>query len=408
VCRCLRTSAPEPIMNTTEERAPSFFSIPLVLVFVGLVCFGALLGRQRELTVLSFLVLGLMGAARLWGGFAPRRMTCDLSVQENKLFPGESVVLNVTVKNHKLLPVHFRLQVPSSDILRPAPDQPATEQSGGLLWFQQVRFCWTFTAQKRGVHTVGPPRLAAGDLLGYYPREMKKGGTLRIIVFPRLVPVRPFRFSQEDLFGVAGGTGIIPDPVYIVGTRDYQAWRPARHIHWKASVRHRRLQEKVYEPSRQEKMLFIVHADGFSGKGGETAFERTLEVVASLAVRLEREGHQVGLATNASSAGDGPAFLSPAGSPKQLATLLEILAGMKPVPSGSLFEAVQETAHLPWGTSCLLFSHDNDEEAVEVGKALSRRRVPAALVLCREDASGGHPKTEEGQRTYTLADFCNL
>jgi uncharacterized protein (DUF58 family) len=395
-------------MNTTEERAPSFFSIPLIICFVGLVCFWALLGHQRELTVLSFLVVGLMGATRLWSSFAPRRMTCMLSVDRYKVFPGESFVLNVTIENDKLLPVHFKLQVASGDILAPAPGQAAMEQSGGLLWFQQVRFRWAFTAQRRGVHTLGPPRLSAGDLLGYYPREMSAGKPLQVIVFPRLVPVRSFRFTREDLFGVAGGNGIIPDPVYIVGTRDYQAWRPARHIHWKASTRHRRLQEKVYEPSRQEKMLFIVLVDGFASNSDEAAFERTLEVVASLAVRLEGDGHQVGLATNASFGHKGPVVLSPAGSPQQLAILMETLAGMKLRSSGDLGTAIQETAHLPWGMSCLLFSYGNEENVITIRKILKQRRVPAALVLCHEDAPGGQPETEEGQRTHTLADFLNL
>ncbi|MBN2324462.1 MAG: hypothetical protein JXQ30_12060 [Spirochaetes bacterium] len=81
---------------------------------------------------------------------------------------------------------------------------------------------------------------------------------------------------------------------------------------------------------------------------------------------------------------------------------------MKPVPSESLFEAVCAASHLPWGTSCLLFSHDNDGESVEVGKALSRRRVRTALVVCRDDASGRREETGEEPPTYTLADFYAL
>ncbi|MBW1691959.1 MAG: DUF58 domain-containing protein, partial [Deltaproteobacteria bacterium] len=49
----------------------------------------------------------------------------------------------------------------------------------------------------------------------------------------------------------------------MLGTRDYQNWRPARHIHWKASASHNRLQEKVFEPSEQEKVLLAVEVSQF-------------------------------------------------------------------------------------------------------------------------------------------------
>jgi uncharacterized protein (DUF58 family) len=398
----------ESAMNATEQRIPSFFSNPVILFIVGLLCFGALLGHQRELAVLAFLVGWLMGTTRLWSHFAPNRVTCELSVDRCRVFPDESLILQAIVENAKLLPVHFTLSIAASDVITPTQQQPCMEQSGGLLWFQQAQFRWGFAAMRRGVHTLGPPKLTAGDMLGYYMREINTGTSLQIIVFPRLVHLKPSRFSREDIFGVAGNPGMLPDPLYVIGTRDYQARRPARHIHWKASARLRRVQEKVYEPSFQEKILFIVHADGFIANRDEAAFERTLEVVASLSVRIQGDGHPVGLATNASCVGDGPVILPPAGNPRQLSALMETLARMKMESSGNIVSAIQSMVPLPWGMSSLLFSWGNDDETVALIRSLKRRHVPTALVLCADHASRTQSEEEKDIRIHNLTNFTDL
>lgn len=392
-------------MQQTEQKIPSLFSSPVMLCMVGLFFFGALLGHQRELALLSLLVGGLMGAARLWTQLAPRRVSCGITVDRCRVYPGESLVLQAAVENAKLLPVHFTLSLAGSEVVVPAPDQPGMEQSGGLFCFQQARFSWSFTARKRGIHPLGPPKLTAGDPLGYYRREIRTGEILRVIVFPRLVPLKPLRFSREDLYGSAGGPGMLPDPLYIVGTRDYQAGRPARHIHWKASARHGRLQEKVYEPSFQEKLLLVVQVDGFAAHGDQASFERALEVVASLCVRMQAKGHPVGLATNAAVPGRGPLILPPAGSQHQLAILMETLAGMRMESSGSIVPTVQSLVPLPYGMSCLLFCHGQDDEIISLQRSLNHRRVPAAPVLCGERSSPARPEQEDGAREYILEDL---
>jgi uncharacterized protein (DUF58 family) len=401
-------------MNHSEQRIPSFFSHPFTLSIIGVICFGALLSLHRELAVLACLVGGLMGATRLWSRFAPNRVSCELSVDRCRVFPGEVVVLKAVVKNNKLLPVHFTLSLAGSDVIAPMSQQPSMEQSGALLWFHRSHFSWDFTALRRGVHSLGPPKLTAGDMLGYYTRETDTKTSILIIVFPRLVHLNPARFSRQDIFGKAGNPGMLPDPLYVIGTRDYQACHPARHIHWKASARLRRIQEKVYEPSFQEKLLFIVPVDGFVANHEEAAFERTLEVVASLSVRIQGGGHPVGLATNASceaceacaaGLGERSVFLPPAGNPKQLSALMETLARMRMESSGNIVSFIQSRAPLPWGMSSLVFSLENDDKTASLLRSLKRRRIPTALVLCGGRAAETQSVEEQDIRIYSLTEF---
>ena len=74
----------------------------------------------------------------------------------------------------------------------------------------------------------------------------------------------PFNLPKRDFFGVPGGESPVNDPVYILGTSDYHYGRPSKYIHWKASARYQRLQEKVFDSSEQEKVLFLIDVGEFA------------------------------------------------------------------------------------------------------------------------------------------------
>ena len=92
-------------------------------------------------------------------------------------------------------------------------------------------------------------------------------------------------------------------------------------FHWKASARHNRLQEKVFESTHQEKILLVVDVGSFARHQAEEDFERALEVVASLAVRLDQQGHALGLIANGCLVGGGPAIVPVARNDQQLCHL---------------------------------------------------------------------------------------
>jgi len=384
-----------------EERVASALAIPFMQVLVGVVLFGALVGRQVDLAIFAFLIMTIAGAAKVWSRLAHRRLSCDTTLDRGKVFPGESVSLRIHVENNKLLPVHFRVKLASDRVLTPADPQAIHSHHGGLLWFQSATFRFDFVARKRGVYPIGLAGFAAGDLLGFFPREQAVEESNRVVVFPRLVPLRSRPLPGQDLFGQAGAAHALEDPVYILGTRDYQQSRPARYIHWKASARHGRLQEKVFQPSTQRKIILCVDAASYTAKQAEDDFERTLEVVGSLALRLVRQGQSVGLATDAPTEDGGPTILAPAMGPVQASSILEALAGLKFETSGDLTAPVCWRRPIPWGTSCLLFCCETNEEVARIKFSLNRRRVSTALVACRASPDG---KRQAGD-AYALEDF---
>jgi len=377
-------------IQAQEGRLPSLFIIPLIQFFVGVLLFIALLQSQRDLTVLALLVLGVAIGARLWSRMSLSGIKCSSMVDKQKVFPGETLTLRVHAENRKFLPVWLRMKVPVASGLSSSLDDATFTNESGLLWYERAQFHWGLVARRRGVYRVGPPHVEVGDLFGFFPRKKKTEGDLHVIVYPRLVPVRSPSLPRRDFFGVPGAKSPVQDPIYVLGTRDYQHWRPARHIHWKASARHDRLQEKLFEPSEQEKVLLVVDVGRFADDNAEESFEQTLEVVASLAVHCHQKGYAVGLLTNGIVQG-GPTMLPTVKNPEQLPSILEVLARLQMKPSGSLSGVLGRALELPWGMSCVHFSHTHDAATIATAKHFSHRRIPALFVVCRRG-----PLPEEG------------
>jgi hypothetical protein len=204
---------------------------------------------------------------------------------------------------------------------------------------------------------------------------------------------------------LAGAKIPIQDPIYIIGTRDYQHGRPARHIYWKASARHNRLQEKVFEPSEQKKVLLAIEVNQFEKASASERFERTLEVAGSLAVQSYQKGYALGLVTNGVVEGGSP-WVSMGRSPQQLPAILEILARLKMRAAASLADALRRIPELPWGLSSVHFAYEHHEDTQTTAQYFSHRRIPVILVDCSSRLQWERNGHAPAPKTYCLDEIC--
>jgi len=366
------------------RRVSSLFVTAPVLISVGVVLGPALLYGQRDLAILCFLVFGTIGSLRVWGSAGLFGLTCTPRTGRRRLFPGESFTVHVDAENRKILPVWVEVMVPfgRAGTGRPAGRVLSGEQ--GLLWYQTSRFTWELTAGRRGVYLAGPVKLASGDLFGFFPRERETTEFIEVVVYPRLVPLRGFSLSRRDFFGTAGAEGPVKDPVYIFGTTDYHHGRPARFIHWKASARHSRLQEKLFEASGQEKILIIVDVDGFEGEGRSEPFERILEAASSLAAKLDRKGVGVGALTNGTAKGWDRHYVRVTRGEGQLPQILELFARLEAGMRLAMAELLSGGLSLPYGVSCVYFAFEETNNQRAAMEKLKRMRVPVTPVMFRD------------------------
>jgi uncharacterized protein (DUF58 family) len=367
-------------MEAQETRLSSIFIVPLMQFLVGICLFIALLNGQRDLTVLALLVLGIMVSARLWSRLGLSGIRYSSIVDHERLFPDESLVLQVSVENTKFLPVWLHTSIPVTGGLEISSGQSGLSGACGLLWYQKARFNWGLVARRRGVYRIGQAHLKVGDLFGFFTKEKNTGAETEVVVYPRLVPIRPLSLPRRDFFGVPGAKSPVQDPIYILGTRDYQHWRPARHIHWKASARHSRLQEKVFEPSEQEKVLLALEVNRFEADHASEDFEHTLEIVGSLAVQCHQRGYALGFVTNGVVEG-GPSIIPIGRSMQQVPFILETLARITMKAADSLLDMLR-ALELPWGVSCVHFSCEQDGVEPSSAPYFQNRRIPAVFVVC--------------------------
>ncbi len=381
--------------NVTVQvrRVPSLFVTSLSLCFVGLLLFVALVYDRYDLAALCLLLVILSVGLKLWVHVSPSGMEWDLSVETTRIFAGESCALKARAQNRKFLPVWMEVSIP---VASPRSEETRVTAESSLLWYQAAHFTWEVTALKRGVTRIGTATITTGDLFGFFTTERERTEAAAVIVYPRLVPLRPISLQRLEFFGTPGGKSPVTDPAYILGTTDYRQGRPARFIHWKATARHHRVQEKVFESTRQEKVLLVVDTEQFFQRRAEDPFERTLEVVASLAVQLDRQGCALGLLTNGVTGG-GPLSVPVSRSPGRLTAILEALSRLDVQPGETMAEVLRRLPGTPWGTTCLYFAYEEDD-AARVAKAhLMRCKAPVLffafgavlglLSACREEAA---------------------
>jgi len=168
-----------------------------------------------------------------------------------------------------------------------------------------------------------------------------------------------------------------------MGTHDYFPSRPSRHIHWKASARHSRLQEKIFEPSEQGRIMMVLDAGTFEENQAVDSFEYTLEVIASLILRWTEMGLMVGFMTNGEIQDCDFAVVPTGRSPQQLATILEVLARLQMRQAEQLSHIMHRGLGSRRGVHFAHFCYQNGRKSDEMRSICRKRRIPLTIFTWR-------------------------
>lgn len=393
---------------TTIFKVPLFFLALLVFLFI------SLLTGQTQMTLLLVLILGILILTKLWSRFAFSGLVLKTRIDRTRVFPGEEISFDILAGNHKFLPVWVQVKLPwdkacffpALETGETGPVENGTGESRFcenffLLGFQEIKFSWKLKSLKRGCFSLGHTHTLAGDLLGFFPRSRKSMDFLEVIVFPKILKIKPFPLPQRFYFGIPGRQSPVQDPVYILGTREYQGFTPAKFIHWKASARYDKLQEKICEPSVQEKILLVVDVDLFHGQKAAEAFEHMLETAASMAVYFEARGNAVGFMTNGVIKGGKPGVVPILGTRQNLSMIFETLARMEMKP-GKLLLDIFHGQNLG-GLSCIYCTLCMDPSLVRVKQFFDQKRIPIKYVV----AKAGEGENISGSDIQHMDSICH-
>ncbi|MCP4643788.1 MAG: DUF58 domain-containing protein [bacterium] len=202
------------------------------------------------------------------------------------------------------------------------------ESSGYVLTIppgQAAQFPITERCEKRGVFPLPEFDLVSTFPFGLFECRKRVRAPGEIVVYPRVVAARTALVERARSRGpaprVAHGDG---DDFFSL--REYQPGDDLRYVAWRVSARLGELMVREFDQQANKSVLFAFDSRYDSGIDGfEEHFEKTIEVLASLAVTLLNRRYHVALltATDYVQEDDGPA---------QTLKLLDALARVEPDP----------------------------------------------------------------------------
>ncbi|MCY4418169.1 MAG: DUF58 domain-containing protein [Chloroflexi bacterium] len=329
-----------------------------------------LLASQALLIVVGVLVLLIWITGKHWPRYAFRRLSYSRRLERRRAFIGDVLDYHITVNNDKLLPM---IWLDISDTFPLGLQTGGTHRRGvgaeaeldhrittSLLPYQRVTWKYRVRCRARGYHRIGPARLRSGDMFGLTSAEKNVPDVDYLLVYPRIVDLRRMLNLWERPLGTGRGRRFIQDdPSRFVGLREYLPTDPLKHIDWKATARHGRLESRIFEPAATRYMLIALNArtgDAAWQGSNRRLFERAVTVAASVAEYARNEDYTFGLVSNAIASYSSKWMSVPPGSGNlQLESVLESLAMAGPFWVSELSSVLRtESESLTSGSTVVL------------------------------------------------------
>jgi uncharacterized protein (DUF58 family) len=325
---------------------------------------------ETALSLLALLVLVTAGLGALWNRYSLAGVEYDRVLSIDRAFPGDVVTLAITVVNRKPLPLPWlSIEDELAEALHPLDRETTMSGTSGRRVLRIVsnarpfeRVTWRVPVRcpARGLHTLGPVILRAGDPFGFFANRVTAAVPAAILVYPRLTPLPELGFPPRLALGETRVVRhLLTDPSRVVGVRDYRPDDPFRSIHWKATARQGALQVRIAEPTTTLQLAIFVNLDTFEHywEGLDVAAsERAIEIAASLAAWAVGERYAVGVYANGIVAGSDQALRVPPGrGPAQLPRVLEGLAKISPYSTVAFGRILRAGAgRLSWGSTIVV------------------------------------------------------
>jgi len=372
------------------------------LTILGTMLFLGVLWDIQLLVVLPGVWLLLLALAHGWQRYALEGVTYKRRFHYNRGFPGETVELRLEIENQKILPISWlRIDDLWSKEVAPVDENfliPSHLPSLGyfvnvfsLRWYEKTRRTYELLLRKRGLYTIGPARLASGDIFGFHEQTREEEREEYLTVFPILAPLDGTKLETRDPFGDRRTQQrLFEDPNQPMGIRDYQPEDGFRRIHWQATARIGKLQSKMYQPASGRVMVLCLNVATMP-RYWEGVFPALMEHLVSVAAALVdqgiKNGYQFGMVSNGCLAhSDQPFRIPPGRSLQQLGHLLEALAAVTPISTAPFSRfLLAEIPRTPYGATLVILTSVTPPELLETLVHLKRHEHRMILISLAEN-----------------------
>lgn len=368
----------------------------------------AVLLQNVPLFLLALLVLIASVVSRMWVKYALKKLEYSRWVGESHVFFGESVPLELSIANRKILPlpwVNVQDEIPQGVTFPEGKVWWSKSRSSGFLsttlslsWYHRITQRYVIECNQRGFFEFGPATVRSGDLFGFSYTDSKVEQRDQVIVYPKILPVTGLEIPPRHPVGELGvKKQLFEDPVLVMGVKDYTPGDPMRRIHWKLSAHRGKLQTKIFEPTTSADLAIFLDVRTveapFWGKHHDL-LETAILTVASIG--QEATGTlPVGLYVNDSDRNLlEPINLAPSSNPKQMQQMLEALARIQGFPIQAIEDLLSaKVRNLLTGTSVMVITAIPTGALLEELERIQRIGRSVALIIVGTSHSiDGQPK----------------
>jgi uncharacterized protein (DUF58 family) len=347
----------------------------------------SLILRYEPLLLFTILLALASGASSLWYRYCLDGVTYERSFGDQRIFCGEETDLKIEVTNAKPLPLAWLLirdSFPKGVSLLTGYLGEVRQAESSVLnltdmlamrWYERVQRIYRIRSEVRGVYTFGPATLTSGDIFGFGQRSEDVEETDRLIVYPKVVPVKDVELLYERPSGERKAMRkVIEDPLRMATVREYIPGDSMRYIHWKNTARLNQLQTKVFDPSSSEVLAIFVDLQTAPNPYSFVSeyLELIISAAASIAVDALERRQGVGLYVNGGPRDAGHwTVVAPGRSPGQGMQILEALAPLTGFRLLSLAQLLSRSMPiLPYGSTALVLTARVTEDALVAMLAL--------------------------------------
>jgi uncharacterized protein (DUF58 family) len=195
-----------------RERENSIFSdawLPLAFLLL-LIGFAA--GRSAAIMALGVALLVIVGLSKSWKRVSLVGVSYVRSFDRTHVFPGETILMTLTIDNSKPLPLTW-LQF--SDEMPIAPEEHGafaikiSEVAGSyqlqntlsMNGYERSRRSVSLRMKRRGFYQIGPVRYKSGDIFTLFTLEREHRYIDQLVVYPQVLPLETLQLPAKEIFG---------------------------------------------------------------------------------------------------------------------------------------------------------------------------------------------------------------
>lgn len=234
---------------------------------------------------------------------------------------------------------------------------------------------------QRGIFTLGPTTLRAGDPFGFYSVTIAHSESSTLTVMPPIVPLPEIEVASGGRAGEGRARlNLFERTVASTQVRQYLPGDSLSWIHWPTSVRHQDFYVRQFDstPAGDWWIVLDLDAEMQAGAGFSTTEEHSVILCASLADRGLQAGKSVGLV----SYGQQLVWLPPMEGDVQRQKILRELALIRPGPRSltDLLRLLQPAAR-QLGSLVVITANASGNWIEALLPLIQRGAIPTILVL---------------------------